>query len=133
MKETEAVNQLEKKYKSGPQYSQKEAVELAISTLQACCCGGVPAVPAVLGAAGRRRHAAGRANRSAGHRHMPTMLALSLPSPPLPLPRPQHVLGEDLKASDIEVGLASTTEGGRFRVLGAAELEEHLVAISERD
>ena len=34
MKEVEAINLLEKKYKSGPQYSQKEAVELAISTLQ---------------------------------------------------------------------------------------------------
>ena len=34
VKEVEAINLLEKKYKSGPQYSQKEAVELAISTLQ---------------------------------------------------------------------------------------------------
>lgn len=51
----------------------------------------------------------------------------------LPFLRMQHVLGEDLKASDIEVGLASAQDGGRFRVLTAAELEEHLVAISERD
>jgi hypothetical protein len=43
------------------------------------------------------------------------------------------VLGEDLKASDIEVGLASGQEGGRFRVLSSQELEEHLIAISERD
>lgn len=35
VKETEAVNMLEKKFKAGPQYSQNEAVELAISTLQA--------------------------------------------------------------------------------------------------
>lgn len=59
------------------------------------------------------------------------------PTSPLPLPPPahpqQHVLGEDLKASDIEVGLASAADGGRFRVLAKAELEEHLVAISERD
>ncbi|EFN51840.1 hypothetical protein CHLNCDRAFT_27583 [Chlorella variabilis] len=78
VKETEAVNMLEKKFKTGPQYSQKEVVELAISTLQ-------------------------------------------------------HVLGEDLKVSDIEVGLASAQDGGRFRVLSCEELEEHLVAISERD
>lgn len=45
----------------------------------------------------------------------------------------QHVLGEDLKVSDIEVGLASAQDGGRFRVLSCEELEEHLVAISERD
>ena len=45
----------------------------------------------------------------------------------------QHVLGEDLKASDIEVGVASAADGGRFRVLSGAELDEHLVAISERD
>lgn len=49
-------------------------------------------------------------------------------TPPL-----QSVLGEDLKASDIEVGLASTAEGGRFRVLTAEQLDAHLVAISERD
>lgn len=78
VKETEAVNMLEKRFKTGPQYSQKEAVELAIATLQ-------------------------------------------------------HVLGEDLKAADIEVGLASVQEGGCFRVLSTAEVEEHLTAISERD
>ena len=38
-KETEAVNMLEKKFKSEPRYGQKEAVELAISTLQASGCG----------------------------------------------------------------------------------------------
>ena len=40
VKEVEAINLLEKKYKSGPQYSQKEAVELAISTLQVSGTGG---------------------------------------------------------------------------------------------
>ena len=34
VKETEAVNMLEKKFKAGPRLGQKEAVELAISTLQ---------------------------------------------------------------------------------------------------
>lgn len=33
----------------------------------------------------------------------------------------QHVLGEDLKASDIEVGVASAADGARFRKLTAAE------------
>ncbi len=47
----------------------------------------------------------------------------------------QHVLAEDLKATDIEVGVASAAEkeGGAFRVLKDSETEEHLVAISERD
>jgi 20S proteasome subunit alpha 1 len=48
----------------------------------------------------------------------------------------QHVLAEDLKAGDLEVGVAAAGEGGEeasFRVLGEAEVEEHLVAISERD
>lgn len=51
----------------------------------------------------------------------------------------QHVLGEDLKASDLEVGVATTGgsgdryEEGRFRVLSLEEIEEHLVAISEKD
>ncbi len=34
VKETEAVNMLEKKFKSNPRFTQKEAVELAISVLQ---------------------------------------------------------------------------------------------------
>ena len=46
----------------------------------------------------------------------------------------QHVLAEDLKAGDIEVGVAGAEGGGdEFRVLSEAEVEEHLVAISERD
>ncbi|KAL4854030.1 Proteasome subunit alpha type-6 [Chlorella vulgaris] len=45
----------------------------------------------------------------------------------------QHVLGEDLKASDIEVGLASAHNAGHFRVLTCTELDEHLAAISEKE
>lgn len=47
----------------------------------------------------------------------------------------QTVLGEDFKASDIEVAVVST-EGGRdgaFRKLDASEVEEHLTAIAEQD
>ncbi len=44
----------------------------------------------------------------------------------------QSVLGEDLKASELEVGLVTTAEPA-FRVLTEAEVDEHLVAISERD
>ena len=51
----------------------------------------------------------------------------------------QHVLAEDLKAGDIEVGMVAggvgpaVGQGGLFRVLPEAEVEEHLVAISEKD
>jgi len=51
----------------------------------------------------------------------------------------QHVLAEDLKAGEIEVGVVAGEvgpeegRGGRFRVMAEAEVEEHLVAISERD
>lgn len=53
----------------------------------------------------------------------------------------QHVLSEDLKASDIEVGVARIPsmeqdgiyEGGRFTVLTEGQIEEHLIAISEKD
>lgn len=44
----------------------------------------------------------------------------------------QSVLGEDFKASEIEVGLVSVGAPA-FRVLSDGEVEEHLVAISERD
>lgn len=44
----------------------------------------------------------------------------------------QHVLAEDLKATDIEVGVVMGPDAG-FRVLTEAEVEEHLVAISEKD
>ncbi|KAK2080478.1 Polyamine N-acetyltransferase 1 [Prototheca wickerhamii] len=43
----------------------------------------------------------------------------------------QNVLAEDLKASDMEIGLA---EGeGVFRVLSDEEVDTHIVAISEQD
>jgi 20S proteasome subunit alpha 1 len=51
----------------------------------------------------------------------------------------QHVLAEDLKAGELEVGVAAEGVGpeefadGRFRTLEEAEVEAHLVAISERD
>jgi len=47
----------------------------------------------------------------------------------------QHVLGEDLKSSDIEVGVAMATEvgGAEFKQLSNDEIEAHLVAISEQD
>lgn len=56
----------------------------------------------------------------------------------------QHVLSEDLKASDIEVGVAHVPltgeetadalfEGGRFTVLTEEQIDAHLVAISEKD
>lgn len=45
----------------------------------------------------------------------------------------QNVLSEDLKASEIEVGVASQAGGRKFRVLRSEEVEEHLTAISERD
>ena len=44
----------------------------------------------------------------------------------------QTVLGEDLKAKELEVGIV-TTENKNFRLLGVDEIEEHLTAISERD
>lgn len=53
----------------------------------------------------------------------------------------QHVLSEDLKASDIEVGVAyipsmerdGVYKCGRFTVLSEEQIEEHLIAISEKD
>lgn len=45
----------------------------------------------------------------------------------------QHVLSEDFKATEIEVGVVSVDEGGQFRVLTVAEVEDHLIAISEKD
>ena len=47
----------------------------------------------------------------------------------------QAVLSEDFKAHEIEVGLvdARDGQGGRFRVLSDAEVDEHLVALAERD
>lgn len=129
---------LEKKFRSGPQYSRKEVIELAISVLQVggtcklCCQAGRPGSRLKLGSAfhAQQQSAAARAMRSAlfyaraciKRRHVSAHCHV-----------PQHVLGEDLKASDIEVGVASAADGGRFRVLSSSELDEHLVAISERD
>ena len=51
----------------------------------------------------------------------------------------QHVLAEDLKANEIEVGVALVPgeaeglEGGVFRMLSHDEVDEHLVIISEKD
>lgn len=51
----------------------------------------------------------------------------------------QHVLAEDLKANEIEVGVAMVPgetgglEGGIFKILSHNEVDEHLVVISERD
>jgi 20S proteasome subunit alpha 1 len=44
----------------------------------------------------------------------------------------QSVLSEDFKPSEIEVGLVTRADPA-FRVLADAEVEEHLIAISERD
>jgi 20S proteasome subunit alpha 1 len=44
----------------------------------------------------------------------------------------QTVLGEDFKASDIEVGVVST-ENPRFRILTDDEVDRHLTEIAERD
>jgi len=43
------------------------------------------------------------------------------------------VLGEDLKAGDVEVGVVRAGDGGKFRTLTQAEIDDHLVALSERD
>ena len=45
----------------------------------------------------------------------------------------QNVLSEEFKATEIQVGVVSAANGGRFRELNKAEIEEHLTAISERD
>jgi 20S proteasome subunit alpha 1 len=44
----------------------------------------------------------------------------------------QTVLGEDLKAKELEVGIVSN-DNKQFRLLSEQEIEEHLTAISERD
>lgn len=130
---------LEKKFKSGPQYSQKEVVELAISVLQVRRRqeekGGVSTVEekggasAVVGLRSCTALPTYCCSRSAALNQP----ALAFQPIPLSCAAAQHVLGEDLKASDIEVGLASAADGGRFRVLSSEELDEHLIAISERD
>ncbi|ESO02223.1 hypothetical protein HELRODRAFT_106545 [Helobdella robusta] len=44
----------------------------------------------------------------------------------------QHVLSAEFKATDIEIGIVTTTNP-KFRVLSEAEIEAHLSAIAERD
>ena len=44
----------------------------------------------------------------------------------------QHVLGEEVKASELEVAIV-TADNRAFRVISEAQVEEHLTAISERD
>ena len=44
----------------------------------------------------------------------------------------QTVLGEDLKAKELEVGIV-TSDNRNFRLLKTEEVEDHLTAISERD
>lgn len=44
----------------------------------------------------------------------------------------QTVLGEDFKASDIEVGIV-TTQNPRFTKLSDEEVDRHLTEIAERD
>ena len=39
----------------------------------------------------------------------------NMPPPSAPACLPQHVLAEDLKAADIEVGVTRAEDGGRFR------------------
>ncbi|CAI7815061.1 unnamed protein product [Closterium sp. NIES-53] len=61
------------------------------------------------------------------------------PSPPPSLPLQlaisalQGVLSEDMKATEIEVGLVAAKEETAFRTLSVDEIEAHLTAISERD
>lgn len=44
------------------------------------------------------------------------------------------MLGEDLKAGEIEVGVVrANVNDGAFSVLPDAEVDDHLVALSERD
>ena len=45
----------------------------------------------------------------------------------------QNVLSEEFKATEIQVGVVSAQNGGKFRELSKTEIEEHLTAISERD
>ncbi|GAM19752.1 hypothetical protein SAMD00019534_029270 [Acytostelium subglobosum LB1] len=76
-KEQEATNFLEKKFKSNPQLSRDELIQLAISTLQ-------------------------------------------------------NVLGADLKAADIEIGICSL-ENKRFSLLPEEEIDTQLTRLAERD
>ena len=44
----------------------------------------------------------------------------------------QHVLGEDVKAKELEVAVV-TSDKPEFRLLSESAIEDHLTAISERD
>jgi 20S proteasome subunit alpha 1 len=44
----------------------------------------------------------------------------------------QHVLGEEVKASELEVAVV-TADNPNFRVISESEVEDHLTSISERD
>jgi 20S proteasome subunit alpha 1 len=44
----------------------------------------------------------------------------------------QHVLGEEVKASELEVAIV-TADNPNFRVISEGEVEDHLTSISERD
>ena len=44
----------------------------------------------------------------------------------------QHVLGEEAKASELEVAVV-TADNPNFRVISESEVEDHLTSISERD
>ena len=80
---------------------------------------------------------AGDGNRGGrGHVRGRPQLTDALLSPTSPAPRPPFSSPSPLsplQATEIEVGVV-TSEGDRmFRPLTAEEIEEHLVAISERD
>lgn len=51
----------------------------------------------------------------------------------LSLLRMQHVLAEDLKAADIEVGVVRDDGDRAFKVLSNEEVDTFLTALSERD
>ena len=77
MKETEATNLLEKKFKANPSYGQKEAVELAISSLQVR--RGL-----TTGAEGLRARGAGVRGRTAARCTARMCSATHLAAPPTP-------------------------------------------------
>eukprot|EP01026_Neomeris_dumetosa_P038998 TRINITY_DN3192_c0_g1_i1.p1 TRINITY_DN3192_c0_g1~~TRINITY_DN3192_c0_g1_i1.p1 ORF type:complete len:249 (-),score=29.71 TRINITY_DN3192_c0_g1_i1:97-843(-) len=45
----------------------------------------------------------------------------------------QNVLSEDLKASDLEVGVVSEAQGRLYKTLSQEQIDEYLTAISEQD
>ncbi|KDD75255.1 proteasome subunit protein [Helicosporidium sp. ATCC 50920] len=78
VKEQEAINALEKRFKSNPEYTLDQTIQAAIEILQ-------------------------------------------------------DVLGEDLKATDVEVGVAERRNAmSSFRTLPVSEIAEHVIALAER-